>query len=48
MRRHCCTRTDPAVQARAPVTGGGAAAERYFILQGWFGELRRLTAPAGK
>jgi hypothetical protein len=27
---------------------GGAAAVRYFILQGWFGELRRLTASKGK
>ena len=34
--------------ARAPATGGGAAAVRYFILQGWFGELRRLTASKGK
>ncbi len=33
--------------AREPVTGVGANAVRYFILQGWFGELRRLTAPAG-
>ncbi|WP_053333950.1 protein kinase domain-containing protein [Gemmatimonas phototrophica] len=30
------------------VAGGGAAAVRYFILQGWFGELRRLTASGGK
>ncbi|HEX4934411.1 MAG TPA: hypothetical protein VFV33_14580, partial [Gemmatimonadaceae bacterium] len=34
--------------ARAPVTGGAADAARYFVLQGWFGELRRLIAPAGK
>ena len=34
--------------ARAPETSGGPAAVRYFVLQGWFGELRRLTAPKGK
>jgi Tol biopolymer transport system component len=33
---------------QAPVAGGGAAAVRYFILQGWFGELRRLTARKGE
>jgi Tol biopolymer transport system component len=27
---------------------GAKSVVRYFILQGWFGELRRLTAPKGK
>jgi serine/threonine-protein kinase len=33
---------------RVPETGALATVVRYFILQGWFGELRRLTAPEGK
>jgi len=34
--------------ARASATSGGPAGARYFILQGWFGELRRLIASKGK
>lgn len=33
------------VPAAAGASSGGAQGVRYLILQNWFGELRRLTAP---